>query len=79
MSASFWMSDLVTLGDTHVEFFQVLGLPAPPVMTAEQFKTLVRQAEGTLVLMMSEPGSDPVFELLSRRILDDLVEHLQLQ
>ena len=76
MSASFCMSDVVTLGDSHIDFFTLLGLPTPSVMTAEQFKTLVCQAEGVLSLMMSDSESDLVFGLLTRQILDDLVQHM---
>lgn len=79
MSASFCMSDVITLGDSHIDFFTSLGLPTHPVMTAEQFKALVRQAEDVLSVMMSDPDSDPVAELLTRQILDDLVEHLPVQ
>lgn len=46
---------------------------------AEQFRTLVLQAEGVLVAMKSDPESDPVSELLARQILDDLTEHLPVQ
>lgn len=79
MSASFCMSDVVTLGDSHIDFFTLLGLPPHSVMTAEQFNTLVCQAEGVLIVVMSDPDSDPVAELVARQILDDLVEHLPVQ
>lgn len=79
MTASFCMSDLVSLGDSHIDFFSLLGLPTHAVMTAEQFKRLVLQAEGVLSVMMSDPESDPVLELLTRQILDDLVQHLPVQ
>ena len=78
MSASFCMSDLVNLCDTHIDFFSMLGLPTPSVLTAEQFRTLVLQAEDVLSVMMSDPESGQVFELLTRQILDDLVQHMPL-
>lgn len=78
MNASFCMSDLVTLCDSHIDFFSLLGLTTPPVMTGQQFRALVRQAEDVLSVMMSDPESDQVFELLTRQILDDLVQHMPL-
>lgn len=76
MSTSFCMSDVVSLCDSHIDFFSVLGLATPAVITSEQLRALVCQAEGVLIVMMSDPESDPVAELLTRQILDDLVQHL---
>lgn len=75
MSASFLMSGVVTLGDSHSEFSELLGLPAPSVLTVEQFHMLLWEAEGVLMLMELDPQSGPVVEFLSRHIIADLIQH----
>ena len=74
MDTSFYMSGLVNLGATHSALFEMLGLPASPVMTMRQLQNLLRQAEGALSVMTFDPESDQVAEWLTRQILDDLVE-----
>lgn len=74
MSASFFMSGLVTLGESHGEFFTLLGLPAPSVLTVEQFHVLLSEARGVLSVMSSDPDADPVVEFLSSQILADIVQ-----
>ena len=78
MSVSFWMSDLVSLGDSHRDFFQTLGLQPPPVMTTGQLQEPLQQAEDMLVVMASDHQSDPVVEFLTREILDDIVKQFLL-
>lgn len=75
MSASFFMSGVVTLGESHSGYFELLGLPAPSVLRVEQFKLLLWEAEGALMLKELDPHSDPVVEFLSRHIIDDLIQH----
>lgn len=75
MDTSFYMSGLVNLGATHSALFEMLGLPASPVMTMGQLQNLLAQAEGALAVMTTfDPDSDQVAEWLTRQILDDLVE-----
>lgn len=75
MNVTFLMSGVVTLGESHSEFFELLGLPASSVLTIEQFRMLLWEAEGALMLMELDPQSDPVVEFLAGQILDDLIQH----